>query len=172
MLTTKQSHIVLQKEASSPAASSLELLDRSTQGAGTEAETETAQDLVLMRENADAHLTASIALYVIVTPEDEGSIQVVLPHLCRCSWCRGTLHEALALCGTEATHPAYALLAEAEDWARWEAAGQHATQMARHSLQEHGVNVVYARDGVIWEERPDGTVERAADVAAPKDPSQ
>jgi hypothetical protein len=139
-----------------------ELLDLSTQDEETEVEAE--QDLDLMRQDAGAHLTAATTQYVVCQPEAEAVIEVVLPHLCRCSWCRSTLHETLALCGAEASHPAYVLLAEAEDWARWAAAGHQAAKSARQFLWAHGVSAVYARDGALWEEWPDGTIRRIGDA--------
>jgi len=157
-----------QKEATVLGGEAWALLDRSTRD--EETETEAWQDLDLMRENAAAHLTAAICRHLLDRPEDEANTTVVLPHLCRCSWCRGTLHETLALCGTDAVHPSYALLATAEEWARWEAAGQQATQAARQHLREHGTNIVYARDGAISEEHPDGTVVRVAEVTASETP--
>jgi len=161
--------ITQQKEAART-GEAWELLDWSTWD--EEVETEASQDLDLMRENAAVHITASICKRLLGSPDDEASIKVVLPHLCRCSWCRGTLHETLTLCGTDATHPIYSLLAQAEEWARWEAAGKQATAAARQHLREHGVNIVYARDGVVWEEHPDGTVERIAEVTPSETSSQ
>lgn len=161
MLRTHDNEILRRQEAELPDEEVLEILDLSEQDEGEE--TAATQDLALMRENADAHLTAAIAGYVIRSPGDEATVKIVLPHLCRCSWCRGTLHEALSLCGTETSHPAFSLLAQAEDWARWEAAGRQATEAARQHLHSHGGNVVYERDGAIWEEHPDGTKVRVAD---------
>jgi len=63
-------------------------------------------------------------------------------------------------------------LKHSEEWARWEAAGQQATQDARQHLHEHGVNIVYARDGATWEEHPDGTVESVEKVTTSKPTSQ
>jgi hypothetical protein len=128
------------------------------------AEREVTQDMYLMREDPSVHLTAAIVERVIRAPEQEEVVKVVLPHLCRCSWCRSTLHETLTLCGTERGHLAHTLLDEADTWARWEAAGRHATSEARRFLHEHGGKIVYARDGVIWEEWPDGTEHRVGET--------
>ncbi len=133
---------------------------------------EVEQDLEQLCVDVQAHLTAAITQYVISQPQSEAAIEVVLPHLCRCSWCRNMLHETLALCGREASDPAYSLLEEAEEWARWEAAGRHATEAARQSLRAQGANIIYARDGVLWEERPDGTLHRRGEVSSQEASSQ
>jgi hypothetical protein len=161
---TKDKETPQQKDVAAQAGEARELLDRSTRD--EEPETEASQDLALMRENLAFHLTAAICKHLLCTPEDALNTSVVLPHLCRCSWCRGTLYETLTLCATDAAHPGYTLLATAEEWARWEAAGQQATQVARQSLREQGVNIVYARDGMIYEEHPDGMEVPVAEVTA------
>lgn len=130
-------------------------IEKSLQDEDTELDAE--HDLERMRENEEAHLTASVAQYVVLQPESPEAIQRVLPHLCRCSWCRTTLYETLSLCGKEADHAGYALLKTAEEWARWESAGRGATQEARNFLRTQEANIIYDRDGVVWEERPDGT---------------
>lgn len=150
--------IFQQKDATSQAEAAWELIEQSTRD--EEFETEASQDLDLMQANTLAHLTTAICRHLLSHPNEEASIKVVLPHLCRCSGCRGALHETLRLCGQDGVHPLYALLNQAEEWACWEAAGQQATLDARQHLHDRGINIVYARDEAIWEEHQDGTVER------------
>ena len=119
-------------------------------------EMEAEHDLEQMRTDNLIHITASVTQHVVCQPESQEVAQIVLPHLCRCAWCRNTLYETLSLCGKEADHLGYALLKTAEEWGLWESAGRSATQEARHFLRSQGVNIIYERDGVVWEERPDG----------------
>ena len=78
--------------------------------------------------------------------------------------CRTTLRETLANSNSTDSHPVYALLSQADAWSRWEAAGRQATEEARQVLRAHGANVVYARNDGIWEEHPDGTMNRVEDL--------
>jgi hypothetical protein len=144
-----------------------DLLDRSTLDETEGTMEEARQDLDAMRGDPAEHLTASIASQLMREP-DEATVKVVLPHLCRCSWCRGALQQAVTLCGNQAAPGVLDLIAEAEDWARWKAAGRQATETARRQLRTAGGSIIYAHEDAIWEEKPDGTAHRVAAIREPE----
>jgi hypothetical protein len=131
-----------------------------------------AQDLLLMREDVDVHLTVAVILHLQQVPEDPANTDIVLPHLCRCSLCRLSLRDYLGDIGADAAHLAFSMLAEAEDWTRWSAAGAKATESARRSLESHGVSFIYARDGVVCEEKSDYSVGDTDNSADPQELSR
>lgn len=154
----EQTAQITDREALKVSEATWSLIDRS---AGDEnAESEEAQDIQQMQGNPQAHLTAAATRFVVREPASEAAVQIVLPHLCQCAWCRDTLHQTLELCEAQPSHPAYDLLQEAEEWAQWDTAGRRATEAARRGLREQGASSIYKRDGALWEECADGTVIR------------
>lgn len=133
--------IAEQPSDSGPASAVWDVLDRCTQDVVVDTAEDARHDLQRMRENGDVHITSAIARLVVDASETDAVAETALPHLCRCSLCRGTLFEILRRCDVDAAHPAWAMLAETEDWARWDALGRHATQDARHLLREHGASI-------------------------------
>ncbi len=120
------------------------------------------EELRLMQED-NTHVTPAIVQHLLAEPDAESVRTVVVPHLCCCSWCRSTVDQALELSGTSASHPAQRLLAQAEDWAKWSAAGQQATQAARTTLHAQGLPVVFSHEGEVWEEDADGSMRKVTE---------
>src|SRR5579872_2998141 len=126
-----------------------ELLNTSAMDDAEARKREEAEDLDQMRRDPETHMTAAVARHVVCWPEgadapERGSdspASIVLRHLRRCLWCRNMLFDALELSGVDKTHPGYGLVARAEKWARWAAAGARATEGARRFLREQGANI-------------------------------
>lgn len=124
-------------------------------------------DLEEVRRDPGAHITSAVVRLLLRGENLTETAPIVLPHLGTCSWCRNTLEEALRLYDAEETHPAHALLQEADEWMRWNKAGEAATDTARQFLKENGGNVIYGCGGVVYAERPDGTVEAVSSAEEP-----
>jgi hypothetical protein len=80
----------------------------------------------------------------------------LMPHLVGCARCRHVLSQACEASGTLPDEPLAIILKDADEWARWTAAGQTAVFAAQKELLDLGIGYVYERDGVVYRRMADG----------------
>ena len=117
-----------------------------------------AEDWEEMRADRDAHVSSELIAFIRENPDVAEVEEVLFRHLTRCSWCRNTIWESLNLSATPETHPLYALLKEAEEWQQENQVALKARERARSHQHQNGAALVFARDGLLLAEQPDGTV--------------
>lgn len=101
---------------------------------------------------------ADLAFGQLLAPEAvERLAETILPDLCRNQDLRRQLNQWLHANKVEQSHPVYDLLAEAEEWARWETAGHTAATTATERLVTKKIGYVYGRNGSVYRRLTDGT---------------
>jgi len=119
-------------------------------------EEETAAALAEMRRDRTAHLASTLLRHLAAGVRGEEIAGAVIPHLGTCTWCSQMLRDTLRLTGVPEESLSYAILEDAEEWARWDAVGRTAAETACRTLMEHGIGYVYGRDGSVYRRQPDG----------------
>jgi hypothetical protein len=112
--------------------------------------------LAEMRLDRTAHLTPTLLKCLAADERVEEIGGVIIPHLGTCTWCAGMLRETLRLTGVSEDSLAYAVLEDAEEWGRWNAAGRASAASACRTLIEAGIGYVYGKDGTVYRRQPDG----------------
>ncbi len=111
-----------------------------------------------MRADRDAHMPSSIWNYVRENPEAAEVEEILFRHLTRCSWCRNTLWQSLLINRVTVDHPLYLLLEDAETWERENRIALAARDAARQHLHENGAVLIFARDGKLLAQQPNGSI--------------
>jgi hypothetical protein len=137
---------------------SAELLDARVKVVHSTLAKRLTEDWEEMRADRDAHMSADISAWVRQHPDAPEVEEVLFCHLTRCSWCRNTLWQSLELSRVPEDHPLYLLLEDAEEWERDNDIAIEAREDAEEYLHSNGASIIFARDGMLLAEQPDGSV--------------
>ncbi len=119
-------------------------------------EEETNEALAEMRRDRTAHLTSILLRHLAAGERVEEIAGVIIPHLGTCTWCGNMLRETLKLTGVSEDSLAYAILEDAENWERWDAAGRTAAETACGTLTDQCIGYVYGREGAVYRRQSNG----------------